>query len=49
MFFGTGSNDVYVAQNELGKQILLPATKEVIKNIDIENKTIIVYLLEGLL
>ncbi len=47
--FGTGSNDVYVAQNELGKQILLPATKEVIKNIDIENKTIIVHLLEGLL
>lgn len=47
--FSTGSNDVYVAQNELGKQILLPATKEVIKNIDIENKTIIVHLLEGLL
>lgn len=47
--FSTGSNDVYVAQNKLGKQILLPATKEVIKNIDIENKKIIVHLLEGLL
>ncbi len=46
--FSTGSNDVYVTQNELGKQILLPAIKEVIKNVDIQNKTIIVHLLEGL-
>ena len=48
-FFGTGSNDVYVIKDETGKQILLPAIKEVIKNIDIENKTIIVHLLEGLI
>ena len=47
--FSTGSNDVYVVKNELGKQILLPAIKEVIKNVDIENKTIIVHLLEGLI
>ncbi len=47
--FETGSNDVYVVQNELGRQILLPAIKEVIKNIDVKNKTIIVHLLEGLL
>ena len=47
--FSTGSNDVYVAQNEFGKQILLPAIKEVIKNVDIQNKTIIVHLLEGLM
>lgn len=46
--FSTGSNDVYVVKNEMGKQILLPAIKEVIKNVDIENKTIIVHLLEGL-
>ena len=46
--FPTGSNDVYVVKDELGKQILLPAIKEVIKNIDIENKTITVHLLEGL-
>lgn len=46
--FSTGSNDVYVVKDEVGKQILLPAIKEVIKNIDIENKTITVHLLEGL-
>ena len=36
--FSTGSNDVYVIKDELGKQILLPGTKEVIKQIDIENR-----------
>ena len=47
--FSTGSNDVYVVKDELGKQILLPAIKEVIKKIDVKNKTMIVHLLEGLL
>lgn len=47
--FPTGSNDVYVVKDEIGKQILLPAIKDVIKSIDIQNKTIIVNLLEGLL
>ena len=46
--FQTGSNDVYVVKNELGKQILLPAIKQVIKNVDIKNKIITVHLLEGL-
>ena len=46
--FNTGSNDIYVVKDELGKQILLPAISEVIKNIDIENRKIIVHLLEGL-
>lgn len=46
--FSTGSNDVYVVKDELGKQVLLPAIKEVIKNVDIANKTITVHLLEGL-
>ena len=46
--FPTGSNDVYVVKSEEGKQILLPAIKEVIKQVDIENKKIIVKLLEGL-
>ncbi len=44
-----GSNDVYVVKDELGKQILLPAIKDVIKSVDIKNKTIIVHLLEGLI
>lgn len=47
--FSTGSNDVYVVKDEYGKQILLPAIKEVIKSIDVENKTITVHLLEGLI
>ena len=46
--FPTGSNDVYVVKNELGKQILIPALKTVIKNIDLENKKITVDLPEGL-
>ncbi len=46
--FSTGSNDVYVVKNELGKQKLLPGIDEVIKNIDIKNKKIIVNLIKGL-
>lgn len=46
--FPTGSNDVYVVKNENGKQILLPAIKEVIRNVDIENKKMIVHLIPGL-
>ena len=46
--FSTGSNDVYVVKDELGRQVLLPAIKEVIKNVDIENKLITVHLMEGL-
>jgi len=46
--FSTGSNDVYVVKDELGKQKLLPGIDEVIKIIDIENGKIIVNLIEGL-
>ena len=46
--FNTGSNDVYVVKDELGKQTLLPAIKEVIKSVDIENKKMIVHLIPGL-
>ena len=47
--FNTGSNDIYVVKNELGKSILLPRIKDVFKEIDIENKKIIVHLIEGLI
>ena len=47
--FSTGSNDVYVVKNELGKQILLPAIGEVVKEVDIPSKKIVVKLMEGLL
>lgn len=46
--FPTGANDVYVVKNELGKQVLLPAIGDVIKNVDIKNKKMIVHLIEGL-
>ena len=46
--FPTGSNDVYVVKDNLGKQTLLPAIGDVIKIIDIKNKKMIVHLLEGL-
>ena len=47
--FPTGSNDVYTVKNSDGKEILIPAISEVIKNVDIPNKIIIIHLLEGLI
>lgn len=45
----TGSNDVYVVKNEeTGKELLLPAIKQVVKNIDIEAGKMTVELLKGL-
>lgn len=46
--FPTGSNDVYVVKDELGKQILLPAIGEVIKKVDVANKKMIAKLIPGL-
>ena len=47
--YPTGANDIYVVKNELGKQVLLPAIGEVIKNVDLENKKMIVHLIDGLI
>lgn len=47
--FQTGSNDVYTLKNSEGKEILIPAIKEVIKNVDIKNKKIIIHLMDGLI
>ena len=46
--YNNKSHDIYVVKNDLGKQILLPSTKEVIKQIDIDNDRIVVHLIEGL-
>lgn len=45
--FETGSNDVYVVKTQ-GKDLLIPAIKTVIKEINLQNKKIIVELPEGL-
>ena len=47
--FNSGSNDIYVIKDELGKQLLLPAISEVIKEINLEEKRITVHLLKGLI
>ena len=41
-------HDIYVIKDDLGKQILLPSTKEVINQIDMDNDRIVVHLIEGL-
>ena len=46
--FNTGSNDIYVVKDKFGKQLLLPAISEVIKDINLKEKKIIVHLLNGL-
>ena len=47
--FPTGSNDVYeVKKDGKGKELLLPAIKDCIKNVDLENGVMTVKLLEGL-
>ena len=37
--YNTGSNDIYVVKNDLGKQILLPGIPDVIKDVDLSNKS----------
>ena len=46
--YNTGSNDIYVVKNELGKQVLLPGIKDVIKEVKLDDR-IIVHLLPGLI
>ena len=46
--YNTGANDIYVVKDELGKQILLPGIKDVIKEVDLEAEKIIVHLIPGL-
>lgn len=45
----TGANDVYVVKTEAGKEILIPAIKECILKVNIEDGTMNVHLLPGLL
>lgn len=47
--FPTGSNDVYVVKDNLGKQILIPAIADVVKKVDLKNKKMTINLIPGLI
>lgn len=44
----TGANDVYVIRRTGGSELLLPAIKQCILDVDIQNRRMIVHVLEGL-
>ena len=46
--FSTGNNDVYVVKNN-DKEHLIPAIKQVVSSIDVEEKKIVITPIEGLL
>ena len=43
------SNDIYMVKGENGIEYLIPAIKEVIEEVDISQRKIIIHILEGLL
>ena len=45
----TGANDVYLVDSPEGKEILLPAIEEVILEINLEDRTMLVHIIPGLL
>lgn len=45
----TGANDVYVVSREDGTEVLLPAIKDCVKAVDVEQKKITVHIMDGLL
>ena len=45
----TAANDVYVVKTSAGKEVLIPSIKECILDVDVDNKKIIVHLLDGLM
>lgn len=44
----TGANDVYVVERETGEEVLLPAIKQCVLDVDVEKKQIRVHIMEGL-
>lgn len=45
----TGANDVYIVKNAEGKELLFPAIKECILDIDFKNGKMTVHVMDGLL
>ena len=46
--FATGSNDVYVMKRGR-KEVYLPATKEIVRQIDRKARTMVIHVMEGLM
>lgn len=45
----TGANDVYEVKTTEGKEVLLPAIRECVLKVDLEEKTVTVHIMDGLL
>lgn len=45
----TGANDVYIVETPQKKEVLLPAIKDCILDVNVEEKRMLVHVLEGLL
>lgn len=45
----TGANDVYVVETADGQEVLLPAIRECILDVDVENNTMTIHLMKGLI
>lgn len=45
----TGANDVYIVEMPDGKEVLLPAIKECVLNVDMEADEVLVHIMPGLL
>ena len=45
----TGANDVYVVENREGQEILLPAIRECILDVDVEKNVMTIHLMKGLI
>ena len=45
----TGANDVYIVEMTDGKELLLPAIKDCILNVDMDNAVITVHVMDGLM
>jgi len=43
------SNDIYIVQSKQGARYMIPAIKEVVKKVDLRNKTMHIHVLDGLL
>ena len=51
--FATGSNDVYVVRPQPGvnqdRELLLPAIEDVVEHVDLQQRTMVIHLLDGLI